>query len=176
MSIQIFKQHSPILGRDVYIDEFARVIGEVTLGDDVSVWPMAVIRADVQAITIGEGSNVQDGAILHVTHASEFVPGGYALTIGHHVTIGHNAVLHGCYISHNCLIGMHSTILDGAFLEARVMLGAGSVVPPGKHLEGGYLWLGNPVKRARALTDSENAFLDYSAKHYILLKNDYLKP
>ncbi len=165
---------TPTLAKGVYIDPSAQLIGKVSCAEDVSVWPMAVIRGDVNMIHIGQQSNIQDGSVLHVTHAYSEHPEGFALTIGEQVTVGHNVVLHGCCIGNQCLIGMSSTILDGAVLADQVLLGAGSLVSPGKQLEGGYLWLGNPAKKVRRLNAKELAWFAYSAQHYVNLKNEYL--
>lgn len=150
------------------------IIGDVSLADDVSVWPTAVIRGDVESIQIDTGTNVQDGAVLHVSHAGDYSPTGHKLHIGKGVTIGHRAVVHGCTIGHYCLIGIGAIIMDGAVLEDYVMLGAGALVSPGKVLQSGYLYVGAPAKPIRALNDSEKAFLEYSYQHYIRLKDDYL--
>lgn len=172
--IQTFKQLKPMLGQRVYIAESATVIGDVVIGDDSSVWPSTVIRGDINTIRIGKSTNIQDGSVLHVTHDSSFVPGGFPLIIGDHVTIGHRVVLHACTISDFALVGMGSIILDGAYVHPRVLIGAGSLVPPGKELTSGHLWLGSPVKKIRSLTDEEMAYFEYSAKHYQKLKDEYL--
>ena len=164
----------PSLGEGVYIDDSAVVIGDVTLGKDVSVWPCAVIRGDMHSIKIGDRTSVQDGAVLHITHASDFNPDGWPLTIGQEVTIGHNACLHGCTIGDHVLIGIGANVLDGAIVENHVIIGAGTLVPPGKRLESGYLYVGNPCRQARPLKESEIAFFSYSANNYVKLKNDYL--
>jgi len=173
MAIRNYKDKYPQLGNHVYLDDAAVVIGDVSIGDDVSVWPMAVIRGDVEAITIGSGTNVQDGAVLHVSHAGDYSQ-GYPLRIGKCVTIGHKAVVHACTIGDYCLIGIGAIILDGAVIDDYVMLAAGALVPPGKKLASGFLYVGAPAKQARALSDAEKSFLAYSAQHYIHLKNDYL--
>jgi carbonic anhydrase/acetyltransferase-like protein (isoleucine patch superfamily) len=147
----------------------------VTIGDDVSIWPTTVVRGDVESITIGEGTNVQDGAILHVSHAGRFSPQGHPLTIGKGVTIGHRAVVHACTVGNYCLIGVGAIIMDDAVLEDYVMLGAGALVPPGKTLESGYLYVGAPAKQVRPLKESEKEFLEYSYQHYMHLKDQYLK-
>lgn len=175
MNIREYKGEFPQTGKGVYIDPQAAVIGKVRLGEDVSVWPMAVIRADVNSIEIGEGSNIQDAAILHVTHDGPFTPGGEALILGKGVTIAHQAVLHGCKIDDYCLIGMGVLVLDKVHIEHHVMVGAGSVVPPGKRLESGHLYLGNPARLIRKLSPKELEQLEYSAAHYVRLKNNYLK-
>lgn len=174
VAIRKFNDKSPVIGKSVYIDDSAQVIGDVQLGDDVSVWPTAVLRGDVEKITVGASTNVQDGAVLHVSHAGQFSPIGHPLTIGEGVTIGHRAVVHGCQVGRYCLIGIGAIIMDGAVLEDYVMLGAGSLVAPGKQLPSGFLYVGAPAKPVRALTAEERAFLEYSAQHYVLLKNRYL--
>ncbi|MBL3589589.1 MAG: gamma carbonic anhydrase family protein [gamma proteobacterium endosymbiont of Lamellibrachia anaximandri] len=168
-NIRPFESSMPQVATDAWIDETAVVIGNVSIGSHSSVWPMTVIRGDVHAIRIGNESNVQDGCVLHVSHDSKYQPGGSPLILGDRVTVGHKAVLHGCNIADSCFIGMGCTILDGAVLESRAMLGAGSLVPSGKHLEGGYLWVGTPARRVRPLSDQELEYLDYSAAHYVRL-------
>lgn len=170
MTIRNFENHQPNLHKSVYIDDKALVSGQVSLGEGSSVWPMAVVRGDVNNIQIGQRSNIQDGSILHVTHASQYSSSkGHPLIIGDDVTVGHNAVLHACTIQNKCLIGMGAIILDGAIIEDEVIVGAGSLVPPNKTLESGFLWLGSPVKKVRELTYKEKEFLSYSAQHYVAL-------
>lgn len=175
MAIRKFNDKQPNIGKAVFIDDSAVVIGDVSLGDDVSIWPTTVLRGDVESIIIGEGTNVQDGSVLHVTHAGKYTGQGYPLTVGKGVTIGHRAVVHACTVGDYCLIGIGAIIMDGAILEDYVMLGAGALVPPGKKLESGYLYVGVPAKQARPLKESEKEFLEYSSKQYIQLKNEYLK-
>jgi carbonic anhydrase/acetyltransferase-like protein (isoleucine patch superfamily) len=175
VAIRKFNDKQPSIGKSVYIDDSAVVIGDVTIGDDVSIWPMTVVRGDVESIRIGEGTNVQDGAVLHVSHAGKFSPQGHPLTIGKGVTIGHRAVVHACTVGNYCLIGVGAIIMDDAVLEDYVMLGAGALVPPGKTLESGYLYVGAPAKQARPLKESEKEFLEYSSQHYMHLKDQYLK-
>lgn len=165
---------SPQLGERVYIDPQCMVLGDVELGDDCSVWPMAVIRGDMHRIRIGARTSVQDGSVLHITHASDFNQGGWPLTIGDEVTIGHKAVLHGCTLGNRILVGMGAIVMDGAVVEDEVIIAAGAVVPPGKRLEGGHVYAGNPAKALRALKDSERAFFPYTAGNYVKLKDQYL--
>jgi len=173
--IRPYLDRKPTLGADVYIDEAARVIGDVTLGDHASVWPMAVLRGDVNAIRIGARTNVQDGSVLHVTHDGPYSPGGAPLVIGDDVTIGHGVILHACTIGNRCLVGMGALVLDKVVVEDEVFIAAGAVVPPGKRLVSGFLYRGNPAQQARPLTDTEKAQLQYSAEHYVRVKNNYLK-
>ncbi|MCX8049438.1 MAG: gamma carbonic anhydrase family protein [Methylohalobius sp.] len=176
MTRQAFAGAVPQLGQRVYVAESAHVIGDVCLDDDVSVWPGAVVRGDVNHIHVGAGTNVQDGCVLHVTHSSPYTGEGFALTIGQFVTLGHRVVAHGCRIGNLCLLGIGAIVMDGAVLENEIILGAGALVPPGKHLEGGYLYVGVPARQVRPLSEQEREFLRYSAEHYIELKNRYLNP
>lgn len=170
--VRSFKGIKPKVANSCYIDETALVIGDVSLGDNSSVWPMTVVRGDVNSIRIGDNSNIQDGSVLHVSHKGEFNHDGGALIIGNNVTVGHKAILHACTIGDSCLIGMGSIVMDNVVIEPQVMLGAGALVTGGKVLDSGYLWLGNPVRKVRKLSDKEIAFLDYSALHYVKLKNE----
>lgn len=174
MAVSGFEQKLPWLGEGVYIHEAAAVIGDVTIAADTSIWPMAVVRGDIHAIRIGRASNIQDGAVLHVTHDSEYYPGGFPLQIGDEVTVGHGAILHGCSVHDQVLIGMGVKVLDGAVIHAQTLLAAGSLVPPGKEIEGGYLWMGSPAHKVRPLTKREKQYLRYSAEHYVRLKERYL--
>lgn len=174
MSLRAFNNIFPQIGVATYIDESAVIIGDVTIADHVSVWPTVVIRGDVSSITIGADTNIQDGSVLHVSHASNYAPEGAPLIIGKGVTIGHRSVVHACTVGNYCLIGIGAIILDNAILEDYVMLGAGALVPPGKVLESGYLYIGVPAKKTRALSESEIEFLEYSATHYVQLKDAYL--
>jgi len=174
MTIRSYQNIQPRIGNNVYIDETALVVGDVTIGDDASLWPMSVARGDVHRIVIGDRTNVQDGSVLHVTSDNEFTPGGFPLHIGDDVTVGHGVILHACTIEDLVLVGMGSTVLDGAVIHSRVMIGAGSLVSPGKELESGYLYLGSPAKKIRSLRDKELAYLEFSARHYVELKNKHL--
>jgi len=174
MTLRSYKGISPTLGARVYVDPAAVVIGAVELADDVSIWPCAVLRGDVHRIRIGARSNVQDGAVVHVTHDGPYSPGGFPTLVGEGVTIGHGAVIHACTIEDYCLIGMHSTVLDGAVVKKYGFVGAGSLIPPGKVVGERELWLGNPARFVRLLTDKQVEQLQYSAEHYVRVKDDYL--
>lgn len=165
----------PVLGERIYLHPSCQVIGEVTIGDDCSVWCNAVLRGDVNRIAIGRGSNVQDLTMAHVSHRTPEKPDGSPLIIGDYVTIGHSVILHGCTIGDECLIGMGSIVMDDVVIPDRVMVGAGSLISPGKILESGMLYMGRPAKAIRALTENEIAYLRYSAEHYIRVKDNYLK-
>lgn len=165
----------PELGQRVYVDPVASIIGDVVLGDDVSVWPFTVIRGDVNFIRIGARSNLQDGTVVHVSHDGPHAKlGGFATVIGEDVTIGHKAVIHACRIEDACLIGMGATVMDGAVVKKHGFVGAGALIAPGKTVGEGELWLGNPGRFVRRLSDAEIEALYYSAGHYVRLKDEYL--
>lgn len=174
MGIRSFQNKVPRQGERVFIDPASTVIGEVTLGDDSSVWPGAVVRGDMHRIVIGARTSVQDNAVLHITHDSAFNPGGFPLTLGDDVTVGHQAMLHGCTIGDRVMIGMQTMIMDGAVVESDVMLAAGSLVSPGKRLASGWLYRGRPARAVRELTAKEIEFLPYVAGNYVKLKDQYL--
>ena len=164
----------PQLGQRVYVDTSAVVVGDVVLGDDVSVWPQVAIRGDMHAIRIGPRTSVQDGCVLHITHAGPYNPDGWPLTIGADVTIGHNATLHGCTIGDRVLIGMGAIVMDGAVVEEEVVIAAGALVTPGTTLRSGYLYAGSPARDMRPLSEKEQTYFLYSAENYVGLKNRYL--
>jgi carbonic anhydrase/acetyltransferase-like protein (isoleucine patch superfamily) len=173
MTLRAYLDRTPSVGPGVYVDPAALVIGEVTLGEDCSVWPMTVIRGDVNRIRIGARSNVQDGSILHVSRPFPGQDAGRPLTVGDEVTIGHRVVIHGCTIGNRCLIGIGSIVLDGAVVEDEVMIGAGSVVTPGKELRSHGLYVGNPARRVRDLTAAEIERFPVVARHYVDLQREY---
>ena len=175
MNLRAFKGILPTLGARAYVDPAATVIGDVHLGEDSSVWPGTVIRGDVNHIRIGARTNIQDGSIIHVTHDGPYTqPDGWPTIIGDDVTIGHGAIVHACTIGNAVLIGMGATVLDGAVVKDHGFVGAGAVVPPGKVVESGELWLGNPARPVRKLSEREIEQLYYSAQHYVRLKDAYL--
>ncbi|NMH60592.1 gamma carbonic anhydrase family protein [Alteromonas ponticola] len=175
MTIRQYQSITPHLGDNVYIDELALIAGDVILADDVSIWPFVAARGDVNKITIGARSNVQDGTVLHVTRKTPANPEGYPLEIGEDVTIGHKCMLHGCKLGNRILVGMGAIIMDNVVVEDDVFIGAGTLVPPNKRLQSGYLYVGNPMQKKRPLKEAEINFLKQSAINYVELKNDYLK-
>ena len=169
-----FRGKTPQLGDRVWVDDSAVLIGDVTIGEDSSVWPLVAIRCDMHRIRIGARTSIQDNSCRHITHASAYKPEGHPLTIGDDVTVGHMAMLHGCTIGSRVLVGMGTTILDGAVIEDEVIIGAGSLVPPGKRLETGFMYMGSPVKQIRPLTDKEIKYFQYAGLNYVKLKDEYL--
>lgn len=173
-NIRPYKALQPTIGSRVMIDSTSVVIGDVRLSNDVGIWPLVVIRGDVNYVAIGARTNIQDGCVLHVTHKSAYNPEGNPLIMGEDVTIGHKVMLHGCTIGNRVLVGMGSILLDGVVVEDDVMIGAGSLVPQNKRLESGYLYLGSPVKQIRPLKEAEREGLKYSANNYVKWKDEYL--
>ncbi len=175
MNIRPYLDKTPILGERSYIDPAATVIGDVILGEDASIWPGTVVRGDVNFIRVGARTNIQDGTVVHVSHDGPHAKlGGFATVIGADVTIGHKAIIHACKIEDAVLIGMGAVVLDGAVVKKHGFVGAGALVAPGKIVGEGELWLGNPAKKVRMLSDAEIEALYYSAQHYVRLKNQYL--
>jgi carbonic anhydrase/acetyltransferase-like protein (isoleucine patch superfamily) len=172
--LRTHKGNTPELGPRTWVDPSAVVIGDVVLGEDCSVWPLTVIRGDMHRIRIGNRCSLQDGTVVHITHASDYNPGGWPTTLGDDVTVGHKALLHGCTIGSRVLVGMGSIIMDGAVVEDEVIVAAGCLVPPGKTLESGFLYVGSPCRQARALTEKERSFFTYTAANYVRLKDEYL--
>ncbi len=172
MTLRRFNNISPNIAASAWVDETALLIGDVSLDEDASVWPMSVIRADVNSITIGKRSNIQDGCILHVNHESPYNTGS-KLIIGDEVTIGHRVTLHGCRIEDTCLIGMAAVIMDDVVVGTGCVIGAGALIPPGKRLEPGCLYVGSPARRVRKLEADILQQIRYAAQHYVHNKNSH---
>ncbi|QFI39641.1 gamma carbonic anhydrase family protein [Moritella marina ATCC 15381] len=174
-SLRKYQGIAPQIANSAYIDKSTVLIGDISIAEDASIWPLVAARGDVNKISIGARTNVQDGCILHVTRKSPANPVGIPLVIGEDVTVGHKALLHACTIGDRVLVGMGAIILDGAIIEDDVMIGAGTLVPPRKTLVSGYLYIGSPAKQARKLTVDEVVFLKQSADNYVVLKNEYIE-
>jgi carbonic anhydrase/acetyltransferase-like protein (isoleucine patch superfamily) len=158
---------TPRMGARVLVASGAAVIGDVVLGDDVSIWFNTVLRGDMHRIRVGARTNVQDNATLHVTE------GVAPCLVGADVTIGHNAIVHACTVEDLCLVGMGSIILDKAVIRTGSIVAAGAVVPPGKEFPPGSLLMGSPAKVARSVTPAEAAALRDSAQRYMLAASQY---
>ncbi len=167
--IRPYKGQWPRLGEGVYIDPSAQVIGDVTLGDHVSIWPCATVRGDVHSISIGSYSNIQDNTVIHVM-APDF-----PTSLGHHVTIGHSVNLHGCTLGDYCLVGIGAIVLNGASVGAESIVAAGTLVPEGMEIPPGVMAMGSPATVRRRLTDGEKAGLREYAQNYFEYKNTYLE-
>ena len=176
MNIRPYRNIAPALGARVYVDPAAVVIGRVTIGDDCSIWPTAVVRGDVNSIEIGARTSIQDGSVLHVTHDGPYTPGGRALIVGADVTVGHRVTLHACTIGNTCLIGMGSILLDDVVTEElRDDRRGQRRARRASVWKARSLYVGSPARRVRDLKPQEIEFLTYSAAHYVKLKNEYLQ-
>ena len=170
-----YKEWFPKLSDRCWVAPNATLIGNVTLGEDSSIWFGCVIRGDVHYIKIGKRTNIQDLSMIHVTHYKKpDMSDGYPTIIGDDVTIGHRVMLHGCTIEDGCLIGMNATILDGAHIGKESIVGAGALVTGKKRFPPRSLILGAPAKVVRSLSDEEVEELYASAKRYVGFKNDYI--
>ena len=157
----------PQIGKNVFIDPSAQIIGQVKVGDYSSVWPLCSLRGDINKVTIGHYTNIQDNSILHVES-------NHACKIGHYVTVGHQVILHACTVKDQSLVGMGSIVLDGAVIGEAVMLGAGSLVTHGQKLKSGYLYFGRPAKQIRALKRKEISNLKAWAERYVKYASEHL--
>lgn len=166
--LEKYLMHGPTFGKGVYLAPGAVVIGDVTLGDQASVWCNAVLRGDINRIAIGEGSNIQDNSVVHLAD-------DYPCVVGRHVTVGHSVVLHACTVEDECLIGMGSTLLDGVVVGHHSIVGANSLVKQGMVIPPGSLVLGSPARVVRALTEAEQRKLKGMALKYVKLSAYYLK-
>lgn len=163
MIIKEVRGKKPAIPADCYVAENATIVGDVSLGEKCSVWFNAVIRGDVNFISIGNKVNIQDGAVIHCTYLK------HPTIIGNNVSIGHNAIVHGCTIHDNVLVGMGAIIMDGCVVESNSIIGAGSVVTQNTHLESGYIYAGIPAKKIKALNTSEFAGeIDRISNNYVM--------
>jgi gamma-carbonic anhydrase len=167
MAVHPFRGISPQLGERVFLAPSAEISGDVHLGDDVSFWFHTAARGDVHFIRVGARTNVQDGAVLHVTHDT------HPLIIGSGVVIAHAAVLHGCTVEDGALIGIGARVLDGAVVEAGAQVAAGAVVAPGTRIGAHQLAMGLPARVVRPLSDTERANIAAIAQRYVALKEEY---
>ncbi|MDT8997877.1 gamma carbonic anhydrase family protein [Paucibacter sp. APW11] len=160
MAIYQLGEHCPDVADSAWVADSAEVIGRVSLAEDVSIWFQAVLRGDSDSLTIGRGSNIQDGSVLHADT-------GYPLQLGENVTVGHKVMLHGCTVGDNSLIGIGAVVLNGARIGRNCLVGAGSLVTEGKEFPDGSLIMGVPAKVVRPLSPEQIAGLSASAAHYV---------
>lgn len=163
-----YKGILPKIGHRVWLAPGVQIVGDVKIGEAANVWYNCVIRGDVNNITIGARTNIQDGTVIHV---SSTLQGTY---IGAEVTVGHMALLHACTIEDAAFIGMKACVMDGAYVESGAMVAAGALVTSGKRVPSGQLWGGAPARYMRDLTEEEKVYIPYSAQHYVELAARYL--
>lgn len=168
-SIYNYKDKKPSLGPNVFVAPSAVIIGDVKIGQESSIWFQAVIRGDVNKIRIGEGSNIQDSVIIHVTTK------GSSTIVGSNVTIGHGAIIHACTVRDRSLVGMGSILMDDVLVESNALVAAGSLVTSGKRIKTGEVWAGNPAVFTRRLSKGESKFIETSSRRYKSLAKDYVQ-
>lgn len=166
--LETYLDQEPQIAPTAYIASGAVVIGAVHLAKNSSIWHNAVLRGDINSIEIGEGSNVQDGTVVHLADA-------YGVRVGRFVTIGHAAMIHACEIGNECLIGMQATVLDGAVIGAQSIVGAGALVTKGMQIPEGSLVLGAPAKVVRPLSQIERDGLKSLAEKYVEVAREHKK-
>ena len=164
--ISDIKGYTPVIDREAFVSSTAQIIGQVIVERNANIWYNTVVRGDVEPISIGENTNIQDLCMIHTSH-------GFPVVIGHHVTIGHRAICHGCTIEDHVLVGMGAILLDGAHIESNVIIGAGSLVPPNKRIPSNSLVMGTPAKIVRSLTAEEIEHIEQSANGYVELSQHY---
>ena len=167
--IKSVKGKSPVFGKDVYLAENATVVGEVTMGDNCSVWFSAVVRGDVNSIKIGNKVNIQDGAVIHCTYQKA------ATILGNNVSVGHNALVHGCTIHDNVLIGMGAIVMDRVVVESNSIIAAGAVVLEGTHIESGTIYAGIPAKKVKELNEEQTARLIEGISNNYVMYSSWFK-
>jgi carbonic anhydrase/acetyltransferase-like protein (isoleucine patch superfamily) len=162
--------HTPKFGNNCFVAENATVVGEVTMGNNCTVWFNAVVRGDVHSITIGDNTNIQDGAIIHCTYQKA------QTVIGSNVSIAHNAIVHGCTVEDNVLIGMGAIIMDDARIGSQSVIAAGAVVLPGTIVEPGSMYAGMPAKRIKDISEEMKAVIERTAKNYPMYSEWFKQP
>jgi gamma-carbonic anhydrase len=163
---------TPTIAVNAFVAETAVVIGDVTIGEQASIWYGCVLRGDGNYIRVGARTNIQDGTIVHVNHEREGAAGTRTI-IGADVTIGHMALIHACTLEDGCFIGMQACVMDGAVVESGAMVAAGALVTPGKRVKHGELWGGSPAKLMRKLTEAELKYFAYTVEHYVEMAVSY---
>jgi carbonic anhydrase/acetyltransferase-like protein (isoleucine patch superfamily) len=161
--ITAFGEHTPHCDDCAFIAPSADVIGQVNIAAGASIWYQCVLRGDLEAIRVGEDSNIQEHSVLHTSH------GVSPCIVGRGVTVGHRVLLHGCEVQDYCLVGMGSIVMDQAVLEEGCLLAAGSLVTERKVLRSGFLYAGSPAKKCRPLSEQERDFLHHSAERYVAM-------
>jgi carbonic anhydrase/acetyltransferase-like protein (isoleucine patch superfamily) len=169
-----YKKFIPLIGKNVFVAKNSTIIGDVSIGDNSSIWFGSVLRGDVNKIQIGKRSNIQDLSLVHIDEPKPNSPNGYSTTIGDDVTIGHSCTIHGCNIGNACLVGMGATILNGVIIGDECIIGANSLLTQNKNFPPQSLIVGSPARVLRKLTSDEIAFLYKSSNNYVKNKNTYL--
>ena len=167
VTIMPFNGKTPQIHDSAFIAPGCRIIGDVTIGEQASIWYNCVIRGDANRVVIGARSNIQDGSVVHCDHASPHAPNGYPALIGDDVLIGHMAMVHGCTIKNNGFVGLGAIVMNGCTIESHGMLGAGALLPEGKTIGERELWVGRPAKMVRTLDDAALAIIGLGIPGYV---------
>lgn len=166
--IKEVRGYTPQIGKNCFIAETAAVLGEVTIGDNCSIWYGTVLRGDVNSIVIGNNVNIQDGAVVHTLYRRS------RTVIGDNVSIGHNATVHGATIEANSLVGMGATILDNAVVKSGAIVAAGALVPSGTTVESGWIYAGVPAKKIKEVSpEQQKEIIERIANDYIMYASWY---
>jgi carbonic anhydrase/acetyltransferase-like protein (isoleucine patch superfamily) len=168
LPIYAFDGKSPRIAERCFVAEDASLIGDITLGEESSIWFGAVIRTETEPVAVGKQTNIQDNCVIHTDL-------GFPVEIGNRVSVGHGAVIHGAIVASNCLIGMRATLLNGAKIGENCLVAAGSLVTQGKEMPSNTLVIGSPAVAKRKLTDEEVASIQLNAVHYNEIRAEYLK-
>src|SRR4051794_22109870 len=169
MTLLSFEGKAPLIDPAAFVAPGARLIGDIELGPDASIWYNCVLRGDVHAIRIGARTNIQDGSVIHVDSPHPGHPAGYPTLIGEEVLVGHLAMIHGCILRDRAFVGLGAIVMDGCEIEGDAMLAAGAMLTPGKRIPSGQLWAGRPAKYVRDLSDEEQAMNLAGVFHYVEL-------
>ena len=167
VTIITIRGHTPRIHETAFIAPGCRIIGDVEIGADVSIWYNCVIRADVNTIRIGARSNIQDGSVVHCDSSMPGAPNGFPTLIGEDVLVGHMAMIHGATLHDRAFVGLSTTVMNGCVIEGDGMLGAGALLTPGKRIASGQLWTGRPAAYARDLNDRALAEMRLGVAHYV---------
>jgi carbonic anhydrase/acetyltransferase-like protein (isoleucine patch superfamily) len=160
MAIYSLDEHTPRLAESAWVADSAQVIGNVVLGEGASIWFGAILRGDTEPLTVGKGSNIQDGSVVHADR-------GFPMTLGENVTVGHKVMLHGCTVGDGSLIGIGAVLLNGAKIGKNCLVGAGALVTEGKEFPDGSMILGAPAKAVKQMTPEQITGMQWAAKHYV---------
>lgn len=167
VSIITMNGKTPQIDDSAFVAPGCRIIGDVTIGPEASIWYNCVIRAEVNRVVIGARTNIQDGSIIHCDGPMPGVPDGFPTIIGDDVLVGHNVMLHGCILQDRAFVGLSATVMNGAVIEGDAMLAAGAMLTQGKRIEARQLWAGSPARFVRDLDDAAIMGMRISVTHYV---------
>lgn len=168
MNLISYKGITPLIKENSFIAPGSYIIGDVSIGSETGIWFNCVVRGDVDKVSIGNRTNIQDGTVIHVTR------GGHPTVIGDGVTVGHKVMLHACKLEDGCFVGMGAVLMDDSVVESGAMVAAGAILTPGKIVKKGQIWAGNPARYFRDLSEEEQNFIKISENNYVKHVYEYL--